>query len=112
MGTNFVSCWGSAGFFGPLTVEPSLWDRGVARALLDQTIPIFDERGVRHRGLFTFGHSPKHISLYQRYGFLPGYLTPILSKPVSGRRRVDHLFGARRPGERPRRSCGCDRLDP
>ena len=84
VGTNFVSCWGSAGFFGPLTVEPSLWDRGVARALLDQTIPIFDERGVRHRGLFTFGHSPKHISLYQRYGFLPGYLTPILSKPVSG----------------------------
>lgn len=84
VGTNFVSCWGSVGFFGPLSVEPSLWDRGVAHALLDETIPIFDKRGVRHRGLFTFGQSPKHISLYQRYGFLPRYLTPILSKAVSG----------------------------
>ena len=83
-GHQFRQLLGQCGFFGPLTVEPSLWDRGVARALLDQTIPIFDERGVRHRGLFTFGHSPKHISLYQRYGFLPGYLTPVLSKPVSG----------------------------
>src|SRR5690348_13126695 len=63
VGTNFVSCWGSVGFFGPLTVEPSMWDRGVARALLDRTMPVFDEKGVRHRGLFTFGHSPKHVSL-------------------------------------------------
>ncbi len=84
VGTNFVSCWGSVGFFGPLTVKPSFWDRGVARALLDETIPVFDERRVRHRGLFTFGHSPKHVSLYQGYGFLPRYLTPVLSKPVSG----------------------------
>lgn len=84
VGTNFVTCWGSVGFFGPLAVDPSLWDRGVARALLDETIPIFDERSVEHRGLFTFGQSPKHISLYQRYGFLPRFLTPILSKPVSG----------------------------
>ncbi|MEU7818705.1 GNAT family N-acetyltransferase [Pseudonocardia sp. NPDC049154] len=84
VGTNFVSCWGSVGFFGPLTVEPWLWDRGVARALLDRTMPLFDERGVRHRGLFTFGHSPKHVSLYQRYGFLPGYLSSVLGKPVAG----------------------------
>lgn len=83
VGTNFVTCWGSAGFFGPLTVEPSLWDRGVARALLDATMAHFDERGVGHRGLFTFPQSPKHISLYQSYGFLPGYLTSVLSKRVS-----------------------------
>jgi hypothetical protein len=44
---------------------------------------VFDSAGVRHRGLYTFGHSPKHVMLYQRYGFVPGYLTPILSKPVS-----------------------------
>ena len=83
VGTNFVTCWGSVGFFGPLTVDPSLWNRGVARALLDQTIPLFDERDVKYRGLFTFGHSPKHISLYQRYGFLPRFLTAVLSKSVS-----------------------------
>ena len=84
VGTNFVTRWGSVGFFGPLTVLPSLWDRGVARALLQETMTVFDQWGVAHRGLFTFGHSPKHIFLYQSYGFLPGYLTPVLAKPVSG----------------------------
>ncbi len=84
-GTNFVTRWGSVGFFGPLTVLPSLWDRGVARALLGATMAVFDEWGVIHRGLFTFGHSPKHIALYQSYGFWPRFLTPILGKPVQGR---------------------------
>ncbi len=83
-GSNFVTRWGSVGFFGPLTVLPSLWDKGVARVLLDATMDLFAAWGVTHRGLFTFGHSPKHIGLYQRYGFLPRFLTPVLSKPVSG----------------------------
>lgn len=84
IGTNFVTRWGSVGFFGPLSVIPSMWDRGVARALLGVTMAMFDDWGVTHRGLFTFGESPKHIALYQRYGFLPRFLTSILAKPVSG----------------------------
>ena len=85
VGTNFVTRWGSVGFFGPLTVLPSFWDRGVARALLQATMPIFEAWGVGHRGLFTFGHSAKHIFLYQDYGFLPRYLTPVMGKrPVGG----------------------------
>ena len=52
VGSNFVTRWGSVGFFGPLTVVPSLWDRGVARAMLDATMAIFDEWGVSHRGLY------------------------------------------------------------
>ena len=85
VGTNFVTRWGSVGFFGPLTVAPSVWNRGVARSLLDATMAVFDEWGVRHRGLFTFGHSPKHIVLYQSYGFWPRFLTPVLAKPASPR---------------------------
>ena len=83
VGTNFVTRWGSVGFFGPLTVAPSVWNRGVARSLLDATMAVFDGWGVRHRGLYTFGHSPKHIVLYQSYGFWPRFLTPVLSKPPS-----------------------------
>lgn len=82
-GTNFVTRWGSVGFFGPLTVEPTRWDSGVARALLDETMGIFDQWGVTHAGLFTFGHSPKHVSLYQRYGFLPRFLTSVLARPLT-----------------------------
>jgi GNAT superfamily N-acetyltransferase len=84
IGTNFVTRWGSVGFFGPLSVIPSMWDRGVARALLGATMALFDDWGVAHRGLFTFGESPKHIALYQSYGFLPRFLTAILARPVSG----------------------------
>jgi GNAT superfamily N-acetyltransferase len=82
VGTNFVTRWGSVGFFGPLTVDPALWDQGVARALLDETMPFFDRWGVTHAGLFTFPQSPKHLSLYQSYGFQPRFLTPVLARPL------------------------------
>ena len=42
--------------------------------------------GVTHAGLFTFPQSPKHLALYQSYGFLPRFLTPVLAKPPLGRR--------------------------
>jgi GNAT superfamily N-acetyltransferase len=83
VGTNFVTRWGSVGFFGPLTVDPTLWDKGVAQALLDETMPFFDRWGVTHAGLFTFPGSPKHLSLYQRYGFLPRFLTPVLARTLA-----------------------------
>jgi hypothetical protein len=38
--------------------------------------------GVQHAGLFTFAHSPKHITLYQKFGFWPRFLTAVMPKPV------------------------------
>ena len=70
------------GFFGPLSVRPDLWDRGIAKRLLESTIELFDKWGTKHAGLFTFSHSPKHIGLYQKFGFWPSFLTAIMSKPV------------------------------
>jgi hypothetical protein len=32
VGSNFATRWGSVGFFGPLTIHPDLWDRGIAQA--------------------------------------------------------------------------------
>ena len=82
VGTNFVSHWGTFGFFGPLSVRSDLWDRGIAKALMESTLDLFEALGTRREGLFTFPQSAKHIGLYQRFGFWPRYLTPILSKPV------------------------------
>lgn len=78
IGSNVLTRWGSFGFFGPLTVLPEYWDRGVAQQLLDATISTFDEWGLRRTGLFTFAHSPKHVSLYQKFGYWPGSLTALL----------------------------------
>jgi predicted N-acetyltransferase YhbS len=43
VGSNFVTNWGSFGFFGPLTVEPRLWDQGVAQRLLEPTMELFEK---------------------------------------------------------------------
>src|ERR1700679_1233090 len=81
VGSNVVTRWGSFGFFGPLTVLPEYWDRGVAQRLLESTMTIFDRWGVRHTGLFTFPHSAKHVGLYQKFGYWPRYLTAIMTLP-------------------------------
>jgi len=82
VGSSFVTRWGSFGFLGPVTVRPDLWDRGIAKLLLDPTMELFNKWGVSHTGLFTFAHSPKHLGLYQKFGFWPRFLTPIMLKPV------------------------------
>jgi GNAT superfamily N-acetyltransferase len=78
IGTNVVTRWGSFGFFGPLTVLPEFWDRGVAQQLLEGTMAIFDRWGMQHTGLFTFAQSAKHVGLYQKLGYWPQYLTAIM----------------------------------
>jgi GNAT superfamily N-acetyltransferase len=82
VGTNFASRWGSVAFFGPLTIRPDLWDRGIAQQLLRPTMDLFERWRIRHAGLFTFANSTKHVSLYQKFGFWPRFLTSIMEVPV------------------------------
>lgn len=84
VGSNFLANWGSFGFFGPLTVRPDLWDKGVSRALLAETIPLFDAMGVRHTALFTFPQSPRHVAIYQKFEYWPQQLTALMFKAVEG----------------------------
>jgi GNAT superfamily N-acetyltransferase len=104
VGSNFVTNWGSVGFFGPLTVDPACWNQGIAKLLLEPTVELFDSWGTRHAGLFTFAQSAMHVGLYQRFGFWPRFLTAVMSRPVrppapahSGT-RMSGLAGAARPG--------------
>jgi GNAT superfamily N-acetyltransferase len=83
IGSNFATNWGSFGFFGPLTVEPEYWNRGVAQQLLAPTMEIFGRWGNRHLGLYTFAHSPKHMALYQKFGFWPRDLVAVMAKQVA-----------------------------
>jgi GNAT superfamily N-acetyltransferase len=83
VGSNFVTSWGSVGFFGPLSVQPDCWDRGIARRLLEPTMDLFESWGTRHMGLFTFSQSTKHVALYQSFGFWPRYLTALMTVPVA-----------------------------
>jgi GNAT superfamily N-acetyltransferase len=82
IGSNFATSWGSVGFFGPLTIRPDFWDRGVGKRLMEPVVELFDKWETRHAGLFTFPHSQKHVGLYQRFGFWPRFLTALMAKPI------------------------------
>jgi GNAT superfamily N-acetyltransferase len=80
IGLNVLTRWGSFAFFGPLTVLPEYWERGVAQALLRETAKALEEWQVQHSGLFTFAHSPKHVGLYQKFGYWPSALTALMKR--------------------------------
>lgn len=82
IGSNFATNWGTFGFFGPLSVEPEYWNRGIAQQLLGSTMEIFRSWGARHMGLYTFAHSPKHMALYQKFGFWPRDLVAVMAKQL------------------------------
>ena len=85
IGSNFATNWGSFGFFGPLTIAPEYWNRGVAQRLLGPTMEIFRRWGNRHLGLYTFSASTKHMALYQKFGFWPRDLVVSFVKTIDGR---------------------------
>jgi len=83
VGSSLAARWGSFGVFGPLSVRPDCWDAGIGRRLLDPAIAQLDRWGVAQTGLFTFAQSPKHIALYQKFGFWPQCLTSVMAKDVA-----------------------------
>lgn len=109
VGSNYVACWGSFGYFGPLSVEPQLWEQGVAKQLLAPTVELFERWGCTHSGLFTFSHSPKHIALYQKFDFWPRFLTAVMSKPGgAGAPQSRHIrFSELAPGQKKEALAGC-----
>jgi hypothetical protein len=105
-----VTRWGSFGFFGPLTVLPEYWDRGVGQELLAATMVIFDRWGVRHTGLYTFPHSAKHVSLYQKFGYWPRYLTAIMTRTPETSRTVPALLSGLTRNQREQAIQACAKL--
>jgi len=96
VGSVFAARWGSFGFFGPLTIHPDVWGRGLGSRLLEPVIEAFDSWGIAQAGLFTFPNSAKHIGLYQKHGFWPRLLTAVMAKPVAGA-AIDYVTFSRLP---------------
>jgi GNAT superfamily N-acetyltransferase len=100
-GSNFATNWGSFAFFGPLTIRPELWNRGVAQSLLGPTMDLFQKWGTREAGLFTFAQSTGHIHLYQKFGFWPRFLTAVMARPIgTGVRASFSKYSAANPADR------------
>jgi GNAT superfamily N-acetyltransferase len=101
VGSNIASRWGSFGFFGPLSVAPELWERSLARRLMEPVLERFEQWGLAQAGLFTFPNSPKHLALYGRYGFRPRYLTTVVARPLAptSTNAASTVSGAERPAD-------------
>ena len=118
VGSCIITRWGNFGFIGPVSVRPDFWDKGVAKQLVAAAVAFLDQAGIRQSALFTFAGSPKHIALYQKFGFWPQYLTPVMTRNVvaTGGATAWSRFSALRPAARTRclEQCGeiTDRIFP
>lgn len=83
VGSNLATNWGSVSSFGPLSVHPDYWGRGIAQPLIAAALERFEQWGTEQAGLFTFPNSPKHHALYQKFGFYPRFLTFIMAKSIA-----------------------------
>jgi len=88
--------WGSQLVLGPLTVDPEFWGQGVARRLTAAILAAAAERKPALMSLFTHPASTTHLRLYESVGFVPMFLTLILSKPAGSAApaRAVRLFSA------------------
>ena len=82
IGSIFGMDWGGQFVVGPLTVDPECWKQGVARLLTAEILAVAERRGPALVSLFTFPHSASHLRLYESFGFVPMFLTPVMDKPV------------------------------
>ncbi|KAJ3325522.1 hypothetical protein HDU76_013151 [Blyttiomyces sp. JEL0837] len=83
VGSALLTRWGSFGFIGPVSVDPSKQNQGVAQLLLKQCdVALREIWKVKKGALFTFAQSAKHVNLYQKIGLHATSLTAVLSKPV------------------------------
>jgi GNAT superfamily N-acetyltransferase len=76
--------WGSQLVLGPLTVDPEFWGKGVARLLVPAILDLAARRAIELTTLFTFPQSASHLRLYESFGFVPMFLTPVMSKAAGG----------------------------
>lgn len=82
-GSCFAARWGSFGVFGPLTVHPDYWSKGIGQALVRPAMQMFDAWGIRQIGLFTLPESTKHVPMYQKFGFWPQSLTALMERATA-----------------------------
>jgi len=80
VGFGMSNRWGSVGLLGPICVNPTHWNRGIARELTKRNVDLFDEWGCTAAGLLTNPTNPRHLRLYQTFGFWPRYLTIVMAR--------------------------------
>ena len=95
VGAAVAVIWGTLGLVGPVAVLSTYQNQDIGQQLVKATQGFFDENKVTLQGLATYPSSPKHLLLFQKFGYKPKGLVAITSKPLDRREIVQ----ATQPGK-------------
>jgi GNAT superfamily N-acetyltransferase len=97
VGASIAVVWGSVGLVGPVAVLTPYQNQDIGQQLLKATQGFFEENKVTLQGVVTYPSSPKHLLLYQKFGYKPKGLVAITSKPLDRREIVPAVKPSKPP---------------
>ena len=109
VGAAVAVMWGTVGVIGPVAVLTNYQNQDIGQQLLTACQEFFDENKATLQGLATYPYSPKHLMLYQKFGYRPKGLVVVTSKQLD-RREIVHATRAAKPGLTVRRYSGLEEV--
>jgi ribosomal protein S18 acetylase RimI-like enzyme len=97
VGAAVAVMWGSLGLVGPIAVLTNYQNQDIGQQLLAACQEFFDENKASLQGVATYPYSPKHLMLYQKFGYKPKGLVAITAKHLD-RREIVHATKTAKPG--------------
>jgi predicted N-acetyltransferase YhbS len=85
VGASVGVTWGSLGLLGPIAVASSHQNQKIGQQLIQATGDFFEENKVAVAGLVTYPTSPKHLTLFSRFGYRPKGLMTVMIRAVERR---------------------------
>jgi GNAT superfamily N-acetyltransferase len=82
VGTALAVNHGSVGLLGPIAVLTNYQNQGIGQQLIRAVEDFFEENKVALHGAVTYPTSPKHLLLYQRFGYRAKQLTAVMSRAL------------------------------
>jgi N-acetylglutamate synthase-like GNAT family acetyltransferase len=82
VGAAIAVMWGTVGLIGPVAVLTNYQNQDIGQQLLTACQEFFDENKATLQGLATYPYSPKHLVLYQKFGYKPKGLVVVTSKTL------------------------------
>ena len=85
VGAAIAVMWGTLGLVGPIAVLTNHQNQDIGQQLLLASQEFFDENKATLQGVATYPYSPKHLVLYQKFGYKPKGLVAIMTKHLDRR---------------------------
>jgi ribosomal protein S18 acetylase RimI-like enzyme len=102
VGAAVAVMWGTLGLVGPIAVLTSYQNQDIGQQLLAACQEFFDENKATLQGVCTYAYSPRHLVLYQKFGYKPKGLVVITAKHLD-RREIVQVGKPAKPGVSVRR---------